>query len=62
MKHVENVFFSPTWVQSLGLVQKEQLNKLAEDGLDVMGSPPSVPAQLNMDFQLPTTTRTFRVG
>lgn len=62
MKHVENVFFNPDWFESLDSVQKAQFDGLAADGLDLMGSVPSVPVRLDMDFQLPTSTRTIQVG
>lgn len=61
MKHVENVFFNPDWFQALSYKQKEQLNRLAADGIDLMGSIPSMPVDLNMDFQLPMSERSFYV-
>lgn len=61
MKHVENVFFNPAWFSSLASAQKDQLNKLAADGLDIMGSVPSVPIALDIDFHLPRATRSFQV-
>lgn len=48
MKHVENVFFSPDWFHSLNDKQRERLNQLAADGLDPMGSVPSMPVQLDL--------------
>jgi len=61
MKHVENVFFNPDWYQNLDGIQREQLNRLAADGLDFMGSIPSAPIRLDLDFQLPTAKRSFQV-
>ncbi|TVS06942.1 MAG: hypothetical protein EA407_00355, partial [Rhodobacteraceae bacterium] len=61
MKHVENVFFNPDWFQALGDKQKVRLNQLASDGLDVMGSVPSMPVLLDIEFQLPASARSFEV-
>tara|TARA_R110002126_G_scaffold184665_1_gene333081 strand:+ start:78 stop:266 length:189 start_codon:yes stop_codon:yes gene_type:complete len=61
MKHVENVFFDPDWFQSLNDKTREQLNQLAADGTDTMGSPPSLPVQLDLDIQLPALARSFHV-
>lgn len=61
MKHVENVFFNPDWFHALGDKQKEQLNQLASDGLDLMGSVPSLPVLWDLDFQLPASAKSFQV-
>ncbi len=61
MKHVENVFFNPDWFQALGDKQKVRLNQLASDGIDVMGSVPSMPVLLDVEFQLPASARSFEV-
>lgn len=61
MKHVENVFFNPDWFQALKNEQKELLSQLAADGLDPMGSPPSMPVNLEVYFPLPASTRSFHV-
>ena len=53
VKHVENVFFDPVWFKALDERQKEHLNSLAADGIDSMGSVPSIPIRLDVDFQLP---------
>lgn len=60
-KHVENVFFNPDWFGALDEKQKERLDMLAADGLDPMGRAPSVPVRLDVDFQLPASTRSFHV-
>jgi len=59
-KHVENIFFNPDWFQSLGDEQKEQLNHLATDGVDIMGSVPPSFIRLEIDFPLPIALRTFQ--
>ncbi len=61
MKHVENVFFNPDWFQALNEMQLERLSQLAADGLDPMGSVPSMPVQLDVDFRLPRSVRSFQV-
>ncbi|WP_245595068.1 hypothetical protein [Leisingera daeponensis] len=61
MKHVENVFFDPDWFQGLDGKQKERLNQLASDGLDVMGSVPSMPVHFDVDFPLPASAGSFQV-
>lgn len=62
MKHVENVFFNPDWFQALNDKQRKWLNQLAADGLDAMGGVPSLAVKLDIDFQLPTSTRSFYVN
>ncbi|MEO9631249.1 MAG: hypothetical protein ABJG14_12515 [Sulfitobacter sp.] len=59
-KHVENIFFHPIWYRGLGEKQKEHLKRLATDGVDIMGSVPSSPIRLEIDFQLPLGSRSFR--
>lgn len=59
-KHVENIFFNPNWYQGLGDKQKEHLNRLVTDGVDIMGSVPSSPVRLEIDFQLPIASRSFQ--
>lgn len=61
MKHIENLFFNPAWFGALPAEQENHLKKLAADGLDFMGSVPSVPLRLDIDFALPRVSRTFRV-
>ena len=61
MKHVENVFFDPDWFQALNDEKRERLNNLAADGLDLMGSVPSMPVQLYVYFKLPVSVRSFHV-
>lgn len=60
-KHVENIFFNPDWIQGLAEKQKEQLDSLAADGVDLMGSVPSRPIRADMDFQVPAASRYFCV-
>lgn len=60
VKHIENIFFNPDWFEGLGKEQREQLLELASDGLDSMGSVPSSPVRLGVDFQLPACSRLFR--
>lgn len=59
-KHVENIFYDPDWFYSLGKEQKQQIDKLAFDGMDVMGSPPSVKIITSMNFDLPHTIKVFQ--
>jgi hypothetical protein len=61
IKHVENIFFNPDWFKSLNEKQTERLNCLAADGLDSMGSVPSMPVRLDVDFQLPLSVKSIRV-
>lgn len=61
-KHIENVFFNPDWFQALNHKQRKQLDQLAIDGLDVMGSPPSMPINFDVDFQLPKAVKSFHVN
>lgn len=61
MKHVENVFFNPDWFQSLNSKQRRQLDQFAADGTDLMGSVPSIPINLDIDYQLPKSARSFYV-
>lgn len=61
VKHVENVFFNPDWFNALDEKQTERLNRLAADGLDPMGSVPSMPIRLDVDFQLPLSVKSIRV-
>jgi hypothetical protein len=60
-KHVENVFFNPDWFQTLNHKQRKRLDQLAADGIDLMGSVPSMPVSFDVDFQLPTAARSFHV-
>jgi hypothetical protein len=61
MKHVENIFFNPGWFLDLNDKQRERLDQLAADGVDSMGSVPSMPVRLDVDFRLPTALRSFQV-
>ena len=61
MKHVENIFFNPDWFKNLNDERRERLNQLAADGVDMMGSVPSVPIRFDVDFPLPIALRSFQV-
>ena len=61
IKHVENIFFNPDWFRGLSDKEREHLDKLTIDGMDVLGSIPSVPIRLDIDFQLPKTLRVSNV-
>ena len=61
MKHVENIFFNSDWFHSFNEKQRERLNQLAADGVDSMGSVPSIPIRLDVDFRLVTALRSFQV-
>jgi hypothetical protein len=61
MKHVENIFFNPDWFKALSEKQRTHLDRLAADGLDPMGSVPSMPIRLDVDFQLPRSVKSIRV-
>ncbi|SCA56671.1 conserved hypothetical protein [Candidatus Terasakiella magnetica] len=61
MKHVENIFFNPDWFQALNNKQRERLDQLAADGIDPMGSVPSIAVNLDVDFLLPTSSKLFHV-
>jgi hypothetical protein len=61
LKHIENVFFNPTWFQGLNPEQRERLDKLAADGTDLRGKVPSMPINPNLDFRLPCSASVFRV-
>jgi len=61
VKHIENVFFNPHWLNALDEKQRERLNRLAADGLDRMGSVPSMPIRLDLDFLLPLSVKSIRV-
>lgn len=60
-KHVENIFYNPDWFQGLDIKQRAQMDHLAVDGMDLLGSPPSAPVRLSMDFGLPAASRSFCV-
>lgn len=61
MKHIENIFFNPDWFAFLNAKQRGNLDRLAADGLDPMGSVPSKLVGLNTEFQLPPKVRYFAV-
>lgn len=60
-KHVENVFYNPTWFKSLDSKRRKQLDTLTMSGLDFLGSIPSTPINLKEDFNLPASKIVFRV-
>lgn len=57
VKHVENIFYDPTWFRSLPKDQLNQLNILAASGIDIDGSVPTEQINLKFDFALVGTTR-----
>lgn len=61
MKHVENVFFNPDWFSGLSSESREQLDRLASDGINTLGSIPSIPIVFDLDFELPSVLRSFEV-
>lgn len=61
IKHVENIFFNPDWFRGLSNKERKQLDELASDGLDFLGSTPSVPISLDIDFQLPKTLKASNI-
>lgn len=61
MKHVNNIFFNPDWLKGLNFKQRKLMNQLAADGCDGMGSPPSEPVRLDIDFGLPKSLTSFQV-
>jgi len=60
-KHIENIFFDPEWHRNLSNKHRMQLEILAASGLDFMGSVPSAPIRLDLDFGLPNPKRSFEV-
>lgn len=61
VKHIDNIFFNPDWFISLNYNEREQLNKLAADGINILGNAPSMPIHLGLDFQLPKSIRSFKI-
>ncbi len=61
MKHIENVFFNPDWMRSLSAPERDKLDKLINSGVDLMGSVPSEPLQMEITYNLPEATRSFMV-
>lgn len=60
-KHVENVFFRPSWFAALGEEQKDALQRLFASGVDSSGSIPSVPINFSLAFPLPEVVGVRRV-
>lgn len=56
-KHVENIFYNPDWFEALSERQRKHIDCLAEDGVDILGSLPSVSIDLNLAFKLPSVLR-----
>jgi hypothetical protein len=61
LKHIENIFFNPDWHMSLSEHDRKWLEALAADGIDALGSPPSSPVRLDLQFDLPILSRSFFV-
>lgn len=53
LKHIENVFFNPSWFDGLAKTSKSQLRSLVESGMDFLGSPPDASINLQLEFGLP---------
>lgn len=62
MKHVENIFFNMDWFEARSSEQRKLMNRLAMSGVDSLGSPPSAPLSLDLEFQLPAVARSSIVG
>ncbi|WP_299146684.1 hypothetical protein [uncultured Tateyamaria sp.] len=59
VKHVEDVFFEQDWFYGLDAEARVRLDQLAADGIDPMGSVPSVPVESGLDLQLPRCSGSF---
>jgi SEC-C motif len=59
VKHIENVFYAPSWFEDLSFLQRRQLDKLAASGIDILGSVPDDDIHFGLGFLLPTTTQVF---
>lgn len=57
VKHVENIFFDPTWFYGLNQMQRTLLDKLAFSGIDITGAPPSETLRPDIEFVLPQAIR-----
>lgn len=57
VKHVENIFFNPTWFEGLNQGQRALLDSLAFSGVDNLGAPPAVALKPDIQFVLPQATR-----
>ncbi|MEO9340457.1 SEC-C domain-containing protein [Mesorhizobium sp. SB112] len=57
VKHVENIFYSPVWFDSLNETELEQLYMLASSGVDTMGSVPDARINLDLKFGLTDNSR-----
>lgn len=58
-KHIENTFYSPAWFETLSVVERDQLYKLATSGVDTLGSVPSAEIKLDLKFGLTGNSRIF---
>lgn len=56
-KHIENIFFKPSWFEALSDEQREQLDLLAFDGMDARGLVPSIPLRFDIGFGLPLAAK-----
>lgn len=57
VKHVENIFFDPTWFDGLTKEQRTQLDRLAFSGVDILGAPPTEVICPDIKFALPSAIR-----
>lgn len=60
-KHIENIFFRPSWINQLGSEQLKQISSLVADGVDLMGSVPSRELLPELDYSLPSCINVFDV-
>lgn len=59
VKHIENIFYNPTWFNALEPASRHQLDGLTYSGVDFVGSVPSAPVDLSVAFDLPGSSKTF---
>lgn len=55
VKHIENIFFNPTWFEGLNQRHSAFLDSLAFDGIDILGAPPAVALKPDLALVLPKT-------
>lgn len=61
LKHLENIYFNPSWVEGLNKNQKDKMDNLVMSGVDALGSTPDADIDPNFDFNLPNPSRIFEV-
>lgn len=60
-KHIENIFYRPSWFNALDPKLRRQLDLLTFSGCDFVGSVPSVAIDLSLGFILPNANGAYRV-